>query len=149
MLEDLKCRPRGLAIILLVGFLGLLTGCASGPAWDENQRGILEQRVRERWLALEARDFEKAWEYTSPTYRARFSKQLYAKKFSYAVTWELTEVEIVNYDSAAAVASVVARVMSEPTKHTSSASVAIGAIPNNLRERWIFAEGQWWYSANY
>jgi hypothetical protein len=44
---------------------------------------------------------------------------------------------------------VVARVMSEPTKHTSSASLAIGAIPNNLRERWIFAEGQWWFSANY
>jgi hypothetical protein len=149
MLEDFKYRSRGLAISLLVGFLGLLAGCTSGPTWDENQRGILEQRVRERWLALEARDFEKAWEYRTPTYRARFSKQLYAKKFSYALKWELTEVEIVNYDSVAAVASVVARVMSEPTKHTSSASLAIGAIPNNLRERWIFAEGQWWYSANY
>jgi hypothetical protein len=39
--------------------------------------------------------------------------------------------------------------MSKPTKQTSSASVAIGAIPTNLRERWIFAEGQWWFSANY
>jgi hypothetical protein len=149
MLEAFKCTFRGLAGALLLLALGLIAGCASGPTWDENQREVLEQRVRERWQALEARDFDKAWEFNTPNYRARFSKQLYAKKFSYAVEWELTGVEIVNYDSDAAVASVVARVMSEPTKHTSSASVAIGAIPNNLRERWIFAEGQWWYSANY
>ena len=149
MLEGFRYKSRGLATTLLVVFLGLLTGCASGPIWDENQRSILEQRVRERWTALESRDFEKAWEYCSPTYRASFSKQLYAKKFSYAVKWELTGVEIVHYDSVAAVASVVVRVMSEPTKHTSSASVAIGAIPNNLRERWVFTEGQWWFSANY
>jgi hypothetical protein len=74
---------------------------------------------------------------------------LYAQKFSYAVEWELTGVEIVNYDGDAAVASVVVRVMSKPTKQTSAASVAIGAIPVDLRERWIFAEDQWWFSANY
>ena len=95
------------------------------------------------------RDFEKAWDYTTPAFRAIFPKQLYVKKFSYAVEWELTAVEVVNYDASAAVASVVARVMSTPTKQTSSASVAIGTIPNNLRERWIFADGEWWFSANY
>jgi hypothetical protein len=149
MLEEIKHKSRWLAITLLVGFVGLSAGCASGPTWDDKQRGVLEQRVRERWHALVARDFEKAWEYCSPAYRARFSKQLYVKKFSYGVKWELTGVEIVNYDGAAAVASVVVRVMSEPTKQTSSASVAIGAIPTTLRERWIFAEGRWWFSANY
>jgi len=149
MLEELKYKYQWLAITLLAAFLGLSAGCASGPRWDEEQRGVLEQRVRERWQALVLRDFEKAWEYSSPNYRARFSKQLYAKKFSYAVKWELTGVEIVNYDGDAAVASVVVRVMSEPTKQTSSASVALGAIPTTLRERWIFAEGQWWFSANY
>jgi hypothetical protein len=149
MLNELKYWPRWLAITLLVGFLGVSAGCASGPTWDEKQRGVLEQRVRERWQALVVRDFEKAWEYCSPSYRASFSKQLYTKKFSYAVKWELTGVEIVNYDGDAAVASVVVRVMSEPTKQTSSASVALGAIPTTLRERWIFAEEQWWFSANY
>ena len=149
MLYEFKYRPRWLVITLLVGFLGVSAGCASGPTWDEKQRGVLEQRVSQRWHALVVRDFEKAWEYCSPKYRASFSKQLYARKFSYAVNWELTGVEIVNYDSVAAVASVVVRVMSEPTKQTSSASVALGAIPTTRRERWIFAEGQWWFSANY
>jgi hypothetical protein len=39
--------------------------------------------------------------------------------------------------------------MSKPTKQTSSASIAIGATPSKLRERWIFADGEWWFSANY
>lgn len=149
MLERIMNARSRLATGILVVILGLLTGCASGPTWDDAQRSVLEQRVRERWQALEVRDFEKAWEFTSPSYRGIFSKQLYVKKFSYAVQWELTGVKIVNYDSDAAVASVVVRVMSKPTKQTSSASVALGAIPNNLRERWIFTEGQWWFSANY
>lgn len=146
MLNHFGYKSRVLAAALL---LGLFTGCIGPSELTEIQRSELEQRVRDRWQALEVRDFEKAWDYASPNYRAIFSKQLYAKKFSYAVEWELTGVEIVNYDSDAAVASVVARVMSKPTKQTSSASVAIGAIPTNLRERWIFAKGQWWFSANY
>ena len=149
MLHIFENHTRLFARALLVLTLGLLVSCSSGPRWDEEQRGLLEQRVRERWQALVARDFEKAWEYTSPEYRAIFSKQLYLKNFSYAVEWELTDVEIVNYDGDAAVASVVVRVMSKPTKQTSTASVLVGPTHSNLRERWIFAEGQWWYSAKY
>ena len=149
MLNALMYKSRVFALSLVVGFLGLSVGCATGPHWDAEQRNVLEGRVRDRWHALEVRDFEKAWEYTSPNYRAIFSKQLYVQNFSYAVEWELTGVEIVNYDNDAAVASVVVRVMSKPTKQTSSASVALGATPSTLRERWIFADGQWWFSSNY
>ena len=134
--------------VLLV-FLGSSGGCASGPQWDDAQRSILEQRVRERYQALIARDFEKAWQYTSPSYRAIFSKQLYARKFSYAIDLELTGVEIVNYDSDAAVASVVVRVMSKPTKQTSTASFLIGTTPRSLGEKWVFSQDQWWFSVNY
>ena len=44
--------------------------------------------------------------------------------------------------------SVAVRVMSEPVKHTSSASRAVGAIPHTFIERWIYDEGEWWHSAN-
>lgn len=149
MLNELRYKTRLLAVALLVVMLGLSVGCSKEPDWNEAQRSALEQRVRLRWQALEARDFDKAWEFSSPKYRANFPKQLYAKNFSYAAAWELTGVEILNYDSDAAVASVVARVMSKPTKQTSSASVRLGTIPTYLRERWIFTEGQWWFSANF
>ena len=149
MLNDFSCNSRLFGKALLGVLLVLLAGCINTGQLTETQRSELDQRVRERWQALEQKDFKKAWEYSSPNYRAIFSKQLYAKKFSYAVEWELTGVEIVNYDSVAAVASVVVRVMSKPTKQTSSASVGVGAIPFARGERWIFANGQWWFSANY
>ena len=142
-----RLRPLFGGVLLMV--LVLSGGCASGPKWDDAQRNILEQRVRDRFQALVARDFEKVWEYSTPSYRAIFSKQLYAKKFSYAVELQLTGVEVVNYDSDAAVASVVVRVMSEPIKQTSSASSLIGATPERLREKWVFSQDQWWFSVNY
>jgi hypothetical protein len=74
---------------------------------------------------------------------------LYAKKFSYAVDLQLTGVEVVTYDSDAAVASVVVRVMSKPTKQTSTASMLIGATPRSLGEKWLFSQDQWWFSVNY
>ena len=150
MLRSLiKVSPGAMAVCMLLLLSLGLGGCADSQELSESQRNALEQRVRERWQALSERDFGEAWEYTTPAFRASFPKQLYVKKFSYAVEWELTAVEVVHYDAPAAVASVVARVMSKPTKQTSSASVAIGAIPNNLRERWILTDGEWWFSANY
>lgn len=142
----MKGALRGL---FTVAFCALLWACAEPAEWDQKAQQALEQRVRERWQALAARDFEKAWEYTTPNYRAVIPKHLYVKKFSYASEWELTDVKSVTYDSRAAVASVVVRVMSKPTKQTSTASVLVGEIPKNLRERWIFTEGDWWFSANY
>ncbi|PLW86300.1 hypothetical protein [Halioglobus japonicus] len=113
------------------------------------QRNALELRVEERWRARIAHDWEKAWEYTSPAYREVFPKHLYVKKFSYTANWELTGLEVTNYDPSAAVASVVVRVMSSPTKQTSAAAKAIGAMPRELHERWILVDGEWWFSANY
>jgi hypothetical protein len=135
---------------LLIVLLALLCGaCAAPGELSDAQVAALEQRVRDRWQALSDRDFERAWEFTTPAFRASFPKRLYVRNFSYAVEWELTAVEVVHYDAPAAVASVAVRVMSKPTKQTSTASILVGAIPNNLRERWIFTDGEWWFSANY
>jgi len=149
MLRVFIAYPRYLLMALLIVVMGLSAGCASGPKWDDAQRSILEQRVRDRFDALVARDYGKAWEYMTPSYRAIFSKQLYAKKFSYALQLELTGVKVVNYDGDAAVASVVVRVMSKPTLQTSTASRLIGATPRSLGEKWVFSQDQWWFSANY
>jgi hypothetical protein len=133
--------------------LALLTACMDKP--DESgelspeQLKILETRIEERWQARIAHDWGKAWEYSSPAYREVFPKHLYVKKFSYTANWELTGLEVINYDPSAAVASVVVRVMSKPTKQTSAAARALGAMPRELHERWIFVDGEWWFSANY
>ena len=134
-----------LAAILLVLVAG---GCSDPDELSAQQSSALEQRVRERWHTIIDRDFEKTWEYSTPNYRGVFPKHMYGNNFSYGLEWELTDVEVLHYDGRAAVASVAARVMTKPTKHTSAASRAIGARPVTIREKWILIDGEWWHSVN-
>ncbi len=149
MLHIFKAVSFGLAASLVLA-LAMVSGCSR----EASQQGAepdferLEQRVRERWQAKIDRDFDRMWEYATPEYRKIFPKHLYRQSFSYALDWELTSVEVIHYDADAAVASVAVRVMSIPTKQTSEASRLIGATPSELREQWIFIDGEWWHSAN-
>jgi hypothetical protein len=134
---------------LVLGLAPVLSCLADTPAGlSREQVSDLEQRVRERWQALSAGDYGKAWDYSTPVYRSIFSKELYVLQFSYVVERELTGVEVLNYDAPAAVASVAVRVMSKPTKQTSAASRAVGALPVTITEQWILVDGKWWHSAN-
>ncbi|MFT7288567.1 MAG: hypothetical protein ACI87W_002689 [Halieaceae bacterium] len=126
----------------------LLCACASNSRLDDSEQVKLLERATARWEALVAKDWGAAYGYTSPAYKAVFSAALYERKFSYMLDWELTAVEFLNYDVDAAVASVAVRVMSKPTKQTSAASVAIGAVPTRFVEQWVLSDGDWWYSAN-
>ena len=139
----------GLATLLAVSLSGCAEQAQESTELTPEQREALEIRVEERWQARIAHDWGKAWEYTSPAYREVFPKQLYVKKFSYTANWELTGLEVINYDPSAAVASVVVRVMSMPTKQTSAAARALGPMPRELREKWILVDGEWWFGANY
>ena len=136
------------AIALLLALSGLLSSCARQDSLSEEQVGALEDRVFERWESLISRDFKQAWSFGTPAFKEAFPQKLYPLKFSYSLDWELTSIEVVNYDARAGVASVVVRVMSKPTKQTSAASKALGAVPVNFREQWILIDGEWWYSAN-
>lgn len=144
---------RFIFVSLLAVWGLVLGGCADRVGQSDElspeQIAELETRVEERWQARIAHDWGKAWEYSSPAYREVFPKQLYVKKFSYTANWELTGLEVLNYDPSAAVASVVVRVMSMPTKQTSAAARALGAMPRELHERWILVDGEWWFGANY
>ncbi|WP_238946709.1 hypothetical protein [Seongchinamella unica] len=135
------------SVLVVVGLW--LGGCAERAELTPEQIATLEARVEARWQARIAHDWGKAWEYSSPAYREVFPKQLYVKKFSYTANWELTGIEVTHYDPSAAVASVVVRVMSKPTKQTSAAAKALGAMPRELHERWILVDGEWWFGANY
>ena len=150
-------KKNSMLRIFCASFLALsglwLVGCAEqagqSAELSPEQTKALETRVEDRWQARIAHDWGKAWEYSSPAYREVFPKQLYVKKFSYTANWELTGLEVINYDPSAAVASVVVRVMSRPTKQTSAAAKALGAMPRELHERWILVDGEWWFGANY
>jgi hypothetical protein len=139
------------SLITVMSVALLLTACSSSEEPTNASDPDLERlktRVEQRWQARTIRDWEAAWEYTTPNYRAIFPKRLYINKFSYAVDWELTAIEVVNYDALAAVASVAVGVMSSSTKQTYAASSSIGALPYTFNEQWLYVDGDWWFSAN-
>jgi hypothetical protein len=149
MLRYLGSLPQALVSLLLLTILLAPAGWA-GPVQglSADQVTALEERVQQRWQALAARDYAAAYEFSTPVYRSVFPKDLYVLQFSYAVERELTGVEVLNYDASAAVASVAVRVMSKPIKLTSTASQAIGAVPVTVHEKWMFIDGEWWFSAD-
>ena len=144
-----RYKPLRFKSSLGIALAALLGACAgSQRVLSTAQEAELLGRAEARWRALERRDWGRAYEFTSPAYREVFTREMYARRFSYMVEWELTAVEFVNYDERVAVASVAARVMSKPVKQTSAASAAIGTVPSRFVEQWILSDGQWWYSAN-
>lgn len=149
MLRYFGSLPQAaVGLLLLVSLLAPASWAGPVQGLSAGQVAALEKRVEQRWQALAARDYAVAYEFSTPVYRSVFPKDLYVLQFSYAVERELTAVEVTNYDAAAAVASVAVRVMSKPVKLTSTASQAIGAVPVTIHERWMFIDGEWWYSAD-
>ncbi len=147
----LDAMYRMSAALLMACVLTLGSGCATAPGKPETlspaQVAALEDRVRGRWQAIIDRDFEAAYEFASPNYRAVFSKSMFIRNFSYSLDWQLTAVEVLAYDAEAAVASVAVRVMSKPIKQT-SVSAQFGFMPSTVRERWVSINGEWWHSAS-
>jgi hypothetical protein len=126
-------------------FMLLASGCVTLSELDEEDHAAIAQRVEARWVAINAGDFEGAWSYSTPSFREVFPKHLYRMNFSQTVLNRLTAVEVTSYDARAAVASVAVRVMAEPTKYSSAAAKAVGAIPDTIEESWVFVDGEWWY----
>jgi hypothetical protein len=137
-------------LLMALAMLGVQSGCSIDEGLERlssEQEAALLQRVTERWQAMEERDFARVYQYATPNYRSIFSKRMFLNNFGHSLQWELTGVEVVNYDAQAAVASVEVRVMSAPTKPTSEASRVLGALPATIREKWLLIDGQWWNSA--
>jgi hypothetical protein len=139
-----RCARFTLACVLAT--VVACTGDSEPQPLTPEGEAALQERVTDRWHAMEQKDFAKTYEFTTPNYRRVFAKALYVNKFSYSVDWELTGVEVVNYDARAAVASVAVRVMSKPAKQTASSAI-FGATPVTLQESWILVGGQWWHNA--
>jgi hypothetical protein len=131
--------------VLILVVLATIGGCASSPQLTENDKREILARAEARWNALEVRDWAAAYSFTTPAYRSVFTEAMYKARFSYMVEWELTSVELLNYDARAAVASVAVGVMSRPVKPTSAASQALGATPVRIVEQWVERDGLWWY----
>lgn len=143
-----KAVARG-AKQLAFWFAGLwlaawLTGCAApvpedSESWRSSQRERLIERAEARWQALIANDFEKAYRFQSPGYRAVASVQQFRGSFGSAVAWRAAKAKNVEYDELTSARVFVA------LEYASSVGGKEYLSVKMLPEQWLFGDGDWWY----
>lgn len=111
------------------------------PEEAERQRPLRE-RVQQRWDAVIAGDFAKAYEYESPEYRKEHTLKEYVSQFGGMVEWHMASVKEVRYDGDNEAEVVLSLGISfsptggdDPVRTTAE-----------LEERWAKIEGKWWRS---
>ena len=101
----------------------------------------LKQRVMARWDALIRRDFEAAYAFTSPSYRALFPLSVFKSKFGNKVAWRRVEVINLEFkDADAATVGVDLYLGYHPPQSEKTLE-----MKTYIQEPWVRVDGQWWY----
>lgn len=133
--------PRGhfRALLGLAVTAALITACAAGqPTQVQN----VEQRAQQRWDALLAGDFEKAYGFYSPGYRSSHSRVDFELAIrSHRVAWTAAKVQESQCDGdACTVMTKIGYRVGSPVP-----GVPKWESERRMEERWIRTQGQWWF----
>ena len=129
--------PSTLARLSLVIGVLTLTACATtGPA---NPQEAIKQRGEARWQALVERDFDKAYTYMTPGFRAVVTPASYRGRFGAAAAWLGGEVAAVDCPEATKCLAKV-RLDFKPLL----AGRGGDKFSTYVDETWLFEGGQWW-----
>ena len=114
----------------------LLAACASVPQGAPED--LVRQRATERWQALVAGDFAKAYTYATPAFKATVTADVYKARFGKAA-WYGAEVVSVTCPEPA---QCTAKVRIE----FKAAIKGIDRITTHFDETWLLEDGHWWQS---
>ena len=129
-------RRAALAALLATATLALAACAGLQPKTPED---VVRERSEARWDALIKRDFDKAWEYTQPAYRALVGQKDYYKRFGGAGQWKGVQIHEVTCEPERCTVRlrVAAKVQAPPFTGQE--------LVTYLEEVWVRDEGQWWY----
>ena len=101
----------------------------------------VKQRAQERWDALVARDFERAWAYLEPAKRKEIEQKDYKDKFGEA--GGLLGVEVLNVKCTTGRCAAFVRLNAQ----MGAPGFAQGKlnVTTHSEEEWVLQDGQWWY----
>ena len=124
-----RCLPLLVSVVLVA--------CASvGGKVQEDQ---VRQRATERWQALIAGEFTRAYGYITPSYRAVVSPDRYHSRFGDAGSWVGSEVVDVNCPETSK-CLVRLRIDFKPLLVRKN----IDKMTTHIDETWLLEDGQWW-----
>jgi hypothetical protein len=129
----LRSVSRRLALLACVA----LTACTSVSVSTPQDQ--VRQRAGERWQALVAGEFSRAYTYATPSFRAAVGVDNYRNRFGSAVVWLGSEVvEVKCPEVTKCVAHV--RIDYRPLM----ARKIVDKMAALTEETWLFEDGQWW-----
>lgn len=113
-----------------------LGACATLGSVPQEQ---VRQRANERWQALVASDFDRAYTYNTPGYRAVVSTDVYRSRVGAAVKWLGAEAVTVECPEPAKCNATV-RIDYRPLQ----GGRAGDKYSTHIDETWLLEDGQWW-----
>ena len=115
-----------------------ITACATLSNAPPQEQ--VRQRATERWQALVAGEFSRAYGYSTPGFKAVVSPDGYRNRFGSAVTWLGSEVVKVDCPETKRCMATL-RIDIKPTL-----SRKIGdKISTHVDETWLLENGQWYF----
>lgn len=115
-----------------------LAACASMDKGDPQEQ--VRQRATQRWQALVAGEFSRAYTYNTPSFRAVVTPDGYRNRFGSALTWLGAEVVRVNCPEADKCIALV-RIDYKPLLNYQADS----KMSTHVDETWLFKDQQWWF----
>jgi len=115
----------------------VLVACAAVPTGKPED--IVRQRATERWQALAAGDFAKAYAYSTPGFKAVVAADAFRLRFGNA-SWYGAEVIKVDCPEPT---QCTARVRID-MKYLLSNKPGNNKISTHVDEVWLLEDGQWW-----
>lgn len=131
-----KTTTRKLALAVLA--VASLAGCAGMNTANTPEARVTE-RAQKRWQALIAGQFDKAYEYSTPSYRSNRTLAQFRGRFGSAVSW--ISAEVVDIECEPAKCAVKVKVTSKPLLPGTFG----GTIDVHADETWLMEDGQWWF----
>jgi hypothetical protein len=141
MMTNAKATPiaRYTAIAGIACTLFMVLGGCAGQGAGQPPEQLVSQLAAKRWDALVARDFEKAYGFSTPSYRQLNNADFYKKSRQGApVKWvsaKVLRVECEDKKCAVRIALESKPLVPFPFKDT---------ITSGLDESWVYEDGQWW-----
>ena len=112
-----------------------LSGCAAfAPATPEQQ---VHQRATERWKALKASQWDKAYAFVTPSFRATMTEERYRERFVGVPKWKNAEVRSVKCEPEKCIAVVRIEALY-------GARAGLETLSTDVPETWLQEEGQWY-----
>ena len=136
-----QASRRNLAKAVLGGALALLmlASCATLSSGTPEEQ--VKARAEQRWATLIKGDFDGAYAFTQPSYRALVSKDEYKKRFGSGGQWKEAQVHSVQCEAE----RCTVRIRLTTLNMVPQFSRTLPTITGFFDETWVRDEGQWWY----